>query len=136
KKCVAVGGDLSTTLPILRFFFSSRRRHTSFSRDWSSDVCSSDLRPEQALLVPGAYTSFGGIVEVVGVSPGVIDVTPHPATVVAVPVEQAPPVVRWNLLVFLREVPGVGGGPVIRPPLVERAAFGVSERDVRRRVVQ
>src|SRR5690606_18026076 len=24
-------------------FFSSRRRHTSFSRDWSSDVCSSDL---------------------------------------------------------------------------------------------
>src|SRR5690606_40580655 len=25
--------------------FSSRRRHTRFSRDWSSDVCSSDLRP-------------------------------------------------------------------------------------------
>ena len=25
------------------FFFSSRRRHTSCSRDWSSDVCSSDL---------------------------------------------------------------------------------------------
>src|SRR3989449_1688423 len=31
-----------------RFFFSSRRRHTRCSRDWSSDVCSSDLeRPEQ-----------------------------------------------------------------------------------------
>src|SRR5205809_7913883 len=29
------------------FFFSSRRRHTRCSRDWSSDVCSSDLR-EQA----------------------------------------------------------------------------------------
>src|SRR5690606_39285198 len=29
---------------ILCFFFSSRRRHTRFSRDWSSDVCSSDLR--------------------------------------------------------------------------------------------
>src|SRR5690606_39613196 len=28
---------------IFRFFFSSRRRHTRFSRDWSSDVCSSDL---------------------------------------------------------------------------------------------
>src|SRR5690606_33228497 len=28
-------------LPLL--FFSSRRRHTRFSRDWSSDVCSSDL---------------------------------------------------------------------------------------------
>src|SRR6266511_215645 len=25
------------------FFFSSRRRHKRFSRDWSSDVCSSDL---------------------------------------------------------------------------------------------
>src|SRR5690606_15779169 len=29
---------------LLSFFFSSRRRHTRFSRDWSSDVCSSDLR--------------------------------------------------------------------------------------------
>src|SRR5690606_39726679 len=27
--------------------FSSRRRHTRFSRDWSSDVCSSDLAVEQ-----------------------------------------------------------------------------------------
>src|SRR6266576_4766590 len=26
------------------FFFSSRRRHTSSLRDWSSDVCSSDLQ--------------------------------------------------------------------------------------------
>ena len=25
------------------FFFSSRRRHTRSDRDWSSDVCSSDL---------------------------------------------------------------------------------------------
>src|SRR5436309_12746999 len=30
---------------MLSFFFSSRRRHTRFSRDWSSDVCSSDLSP-------------------------------------------------------------------------------------------
>src|SRR3989449_354884 len=30
------------------FFFSSRRRHTRCSRDWSSDVCSSDLvRPQE-----------------------------------------------------------------------------------------
>src|SRR2546430_9168805 len=27
------------------FFFSSRRRHTKFDCDWSSDVCSSDLLP-------------------------------------------------------------------------------------------
>src|SRR2546429_6432207 len=29
--------------PAVLFFFSSRRRHTRCSRDWSSDVCSSDL---------------------------------------------------------------------------------------------
>src|SRR5258707_9612023 len=31
------------TLLGLFFFFSSRRRHTRYWRDWSSDVCSSDL---------------------------------------------------------------------------------------------
>src|SRR5436309_4586473 len=36
------------------FFFSSRRRHTRFSRDWSSDVCSSDLQRA------GAVELFGG----------------------------------------------------------------------------
>src|SRR2546429_5735574 len=45
------------------FFFSSRRRHTRCSRDWSSDVCSSDLltiawsadgEPRMARLEPGA----------------------------------------------------------------------------------
>src|SRR5207249_5917935 len=30
-------------LRFLCFFFSSRRRHTRSKRDWSSDVCSSDL---------------------------------------------------------------------------------------------
>src|SRR5256884_4652611 len=41
------------------FFFSSRRRHTRCSRDWSSDVCSSDLvlrfydPTEGAVLVDG-----------------------------------------------------------------------------------
>src|SRR5699024_7118166 len=29
------------------FFFSSRRRHTRSKRDWSSDVCSSDLYPSK-----------------------------------------------------------------------------------------
>src|SRR5256885_10068045 len=29
------------------FFFSSRRRHTRLQGDWSSDVCSSDLKPSQ-----------------------------------------------------------------------------------------
>src|SRR5690348_17679920 len=30
---------------MLLFFFSSRRRHTRWTGDWSSDVCSSDLVP-------------------------------------------------------------------------------------------
>src|SRR5256886_13404050 len=32
-----------TVASFLFFFFSSRRRHTRFDCDWSSDVCSSDL---------------------------------------------------------------------------------------------
>src|SRR5256884_3712999 len=35
---------------VLFFFFSSRRRHTRCSRDWSSDVCSSDLLSETGVL--------------------------------------------------------------------------------------
>src|SRR2546421_1242864 len=31
------------------FFFSSRRRHTRSDRDWSSDVCSSDLQDDHEL---------------------------------------------------------------------------------------
>src|SRR3712207_7527436 len=31
------------TVELSAFFFSSRRRHTRYWRDWSSDVCSSDL---------------------------------------------------------------------------------------------
>src|SRR5690606_39815126 len=34
-------------------FFSSSRRHTRFSRDWSSDVCSSDLKK----LLPHVYST-------------------------------------------------------------------------------
>src|SRR6266487_6272039 len=33
------------TLISMFFFFSSRRRHTRWTDDWSSDVCSSDLNP-------------------------------------------------------------------------------------------
>src|SRR5437762_4780077 len=46
------------------FFFSSRRRHTSYIGDWSSDVCSSDLskEPQKVLdaygVKPGPEGSF------------------------------------------------------------------------------
>src|SRR2546429_1143605 len=39
------------------FFFSSRRRHTRCSRDWSSDVCSSDL--EMAVAYFQAHAPHG-----------------------------------------------------------------------------
>src|SRR5690625_7990992 len=44
---------------MLLFFFSSRRRHTRWPRDWSSDVCSSDLirslrrKPQIIIGTPG-----------------------------------------------------------------------------------
>src|SRR5207253_7899114 len=47
--------ELRTVL--VRFFFSSRRRHTRWPRDWSSDVCSSDLWVRDA--VSGARPSSG-----------------------------------------------------------------------------
>src|SRR2546430_4352888 len=59
---------------VCSFFFSSRRRHTRFDCDWSSDVCSSDLqllnncsnpfRPAAEIAntskAPGASTGGGG----------------------------------------------------------------------------
>src|SRR6266436_9172704 len=41
------------------FFFSSRRRHTRCSRDWSSDVCSSDL---PVLFLPALGVGLGKLV--------------------------------------------------------------------------
>src|SRR5205085_4740768 len=37
------------------FFFSSRRRHTRFDCDWSSDVCSSDLDCSHVIALPGLW---------------------------------------------------------------------------------
>src|SRR5207247_6398758 len=42
---------------VVFFFFSSRRRHTRSTRDWSSDVCSSDLDLGQAIR-PGFDAEF------------------------------------------------------------------------------
>src|SRR6266481_10104303 len=45
------------------FFFSSRRRHTRWNCDWSSDVCSSDLAPadwiERARIVALSWDGLG-----------------------------------------------------------------------------
>src|SRR5690606_39760067 len=55
------------------FFFSSRRRHTRFSRDWSSDVCSSDLLftpqpwPQKPAGAPLELAFFGTFIGLQGV---------------------------------------------------------------------
>src|SRR4051794_41801357 len=41
------------TFPGYIFFFSSRRRHTRWTGDWSSDVCSYDLGAAARARVPG-----------------------------------------------------------------------------------
>src|SRR3712207_9163736 len=38
------------------FFFSSRRRHTRYWRDWSSDVCSSDLELTRAVSAVATFS--------------------------------------------------------------------------------
>src|SRR5690606_40159795 len=41
--------------------FSSRRRHTRFSRDWSSDVCSSDLVSTDSIAAFSTMANLGGL---------------------------------------------------------------------------
>src|SRR5690625_1115567 len=45
---------------LVSFFFSSRRRHTRWPRDWSSDVCSSDLDVQPTFCEGGALGVDGG----------------------------------------------------------------------------
>src|SRR5256886_6929442 len=42
-RCIHLNAMKKTTITSINLFFSSRRRHTRFDCDWSSDVCSSDL---------------------------------------------------------------------------------------------
>src|SRR5437879_10325204 len=48
------------------FFFSSRRRHTRYIGDWSSDVCSSDLRPPRRDARSGRSWHWPGGGEAIG----------------------------------------------------------------------
>src|SRR5260370_20751567 len=48
------------------FFFSSRRRHTRFKCDWSSDVCSSDLFRPEAHVIAGRPARAGADEAIVG----------------------------------------------------------------------
>src|SRR5439155_9146027 len=43
ERAIDIVREVNPQAASLEFFFSSRRRHTGWPRDWSSDVCSSDL---------------------------------------------------------------------------------------------
>src|SRR5260370_6655850 len=67
----------------LFFFFSSRRRHTRFKCDWSSDVCSSDLSAvvtgtgiatTSSVSISPASLNFGTVIEGATVAPKTIQV--------------------------------------------------------------
>src|SRR3712207_1584367 len=51
----------TTSILTLLFFFSSRRRHTRYWRDWSSDVCSSDLDATAADGLEGTGDTISGL---------------------------------------------------------------------------
>src|SRR5256886_6646845 len=83
----------------LVFFFSSRRRHTRFDCDWSSDVCSSDLGDVAVVPEPGYAVYEGGTV-LAGGEPYRCALTPRSAFLLEL--EQLPPeVVRRTRLVYL-----------------------------------
>src|SRR5207253_3369215 len=59
------------------FFFSSRRRHTRWPRDWSSDVCSSDLYTRQNIEQMIVLDGHENFLEGQGRGKGVLYLTGH-----------------------------------------------------------
>src|SRR5688572_21240587 len=66
------------------FFFSSRRRHTRFDCDWSSDVCSSDLETSISESTPKPTSAM--------------DPASHPATIEIRPSAEFHTTVRYSRL--------------------------------------
>src|SRR5699024_11367015 len=60
RSCLLLCHRMESSLLFFFFFLSSRRRHTRSKRDWSSDVCSSDLQPG-----PRTVLYFRGLADLV-----------------------------------------------------------------------
>src|SRR5205085_9361099 len=73
----------------LFFFFSSRRRHTRFDCDWSSDVCSSDLA---AAMLATTFVSVAAV-------PYLPDGHPDLDALTAQPIADASIAAAWEVLV-------------------------------------
>src|SRR5699024_11482687 len=74
-------------LCLVCFFFSSRRRHTRSKRDWSSDVCSSDLFLGSIIII---FTSWGFA------RINIVVIILFTQTLLPLPV--APAINRWGIL--------------------------------------
>src|SRR5207237_3464025 len=92
------------------FFFASRRRHTRFKCDWSSDVCSSDLPPG---LEVSARTAEGEIMGVRHRALVVEGVQFHPESILT-------PEGPRLLANFLKETAGERGEQIGRASCRER----------------
>src|SRR6266487_2392147 len=92
------------------FFFSSRRRHTRWTGDWSSDVCSSDLTsvstraltPRAALLIAAVMNLAGallgtGVAQTVG--KGIIN-PPHSSAGLVVVFAALIGAITWNFVTW------------------------------------
>src|SRR3712207_9047808 len=111
---------------IVCFFFSSRRRHTRYWRDWSSDVCSSDLAQQRFLWWCGTLMLASGAVHAVV---AVVDGSPWWGAV-----SWRKPVVfgvslgllAWSAVWIMRQLPVRRGGrlPGGRPGGVSRVGAG------------
>src|SRR5207302_2069096 len=87
--------------PVIAFFFSSRRRDTRFSRDWSSDVCSSDLdlglHGIAMSRFSGCWVAFKCVTDVIE-SGAVVEIDPQRVSIVMPPDFAMPPGglnIRW-----------------------------------------
>src|SRR2546429_7059482 len=93
-------------------FYSSRRRHTRCSRDWSSDVCSSDLNRIVTITERAFTTTVNGIEHIESVSLRGVAISRlyfHPN----VPIEAAIAQVNAQAQQIVRVLP-----PGIFPPLI------------------
>src|SRR3712207_4116876 len=109
---------------LLVFFFSSRRRHTRYWRDWSSDVCSSDLFDRLAVVVVDEQHRFGVNQRRALDRKGPGDLHPHVLHMTATPIPRTLALTAYGDL----DVTALRGLPKGRHPIKTHVANTAAER--------